>query len=64
MMGVVVFYSKKKNFPKGERIPTREILRQVWSSFPALMTPVILIGGIVTGWFTPTESAAVACVYA
>ena len=33
--------------------------------FPSrLMTPVILIGGIVTGWFTPTESAAVACVYA
>ena len=64
MMGVVVFYSKKKNFPKGERIPTGEILGQVWSSLPALMTPVILIGGIVTGWFTPTESAAVACVYA
>lgn len=64
MMGVVVFYSKKKNFPKGERIPTGEILGQVWSSLPALLTPVILIGGIVTGWFTPTESAAVACVYA
>ena len=64
MMGVVMFYSKKKNFPKGERIPTGEILGQVWSSLPALMTPVILIGGIVTGWFTPTESAAVACVYA
>ena len=59
-----MFYSKKKNFPKGERIPTGEILGQVWSSLPALMTPVILIGGIVTGWFTPTESAAVACVYA
>lgn len=56
MMGVVVFYSKKKNFPKGERIPTGEILGQVWSSLPALLTPVILIGGIVTGWFTPTES--------
>ncbi len=55
MMGVVVFYSKKKNFPKGERIPTGEILDQVWSSLPALMTPVILIGGIVTGWFTPKE---------
>ena len=64
MMGVVAFYSRKKNFPKGERIPTGEILGQVWSSLPALMTPVILIGGIVTGWFTPTESAAVACVYA
>lgn len=64
MMLVVVLYSKKKNFPKGEKVPTKEVLRQIWTSLPALMTPIILIGGIVTGFFTPTESAAVACVYA
>ena len=64
MMSVVIFYAKRKNFPKGERVPVKEVMRQVWSSLPALLTPIILIGGIVTGWFTPTESAAVACVYA
>lgn len=64
MMGVVVYYSKKRNFPKGERIPTKEIIRQVLGSFPALLTPAILIGGIITGLFTPTESAAFACIYA
>ncbi len=64
MMLVVVLYSKKKNFPKGEKIPVKEVLRQIWTSLPALLTPIILIGGIVTGLFTPTESAAVACVYA
>lgn len=64
MMLVVVLYSKKKNFPKGEKVATKEILKQVWNSLPALLTPIILIGGIVTGLFTPTESAAVACVYA
>lgn len=64
MMAVVVLYSKKKNFPKGEKVPTKEVLKQVWTSLPALLTPIILIGGIVTGLFTPTESAAVACVYA
>ncbi len=64
MMLVVVLYSKKKNFPKGEKVPTKEVLRQIWTSLPALMTPIILIGGIVAGLFTPTESAAVACVYA
>lgn len=64
MMLVVVLYSKKKNFPKGEKVPVNEVLRQIWTSLPALMTPIILIGGIVTGLFTPTESAAVACVYA
>ena len=64
MMLVVVLYSKKKNFPKGEKVPAKEVMRQIWTSLPALLTPIILIGGIVTGLFTPTESAAVACVYA
>lgn len=64
MMLVVVLFSKKKNFPKGEKVPTKEVMRQIWSSLPALLTPLILIGGIVSGLFTPTESAAVACVYA
>lgn len=64
MMLVVVLFAKKKGFPKGEKVPTKEVMRQVWSSLPALLTPLILIGGIVTGLFTPTESAAVACVYA
>ena len=64
MMLVIVLYSKKKNFPKGEKVPTKEVLKQIWTSLPALLTPIILIGGIVSGLFTPTESAAVACVYA
>ena len=45
-------------------MPTKEVLKQIWTSLPALLTPIILIGGIVSGLFTPTESAAVACVYA
>lgn len=64
MMAVVKFYSKKKNFPKGERVPAKEVVRLTLVSLPALLTPVILIGGIVTGMFTPTESAAFACIYA
>lgn len=64
MMAVVVFYSKRKNFPKGEKVPTKEIIKKIWGSLPALMTPIILIGGIVSGLFTPTESAAFACMYA
>lgn len=64
MMAVVVFYSKRKNFPKGEKVPPKEIAKKIWGSLPALMTPIILIGGIVSGLFTPTESAAFACMYA
>lgn len=64
MMAVIRFYSKKKNFPKCEKVPAKEVVRQTLQSMPALMTPIILIGGIVSGMFTPTESAAFACIYA
>ena len=64
MMAVVKMYSKKKNFPKCEKVSPRDAMRLVWQSMPALLTPIILIGGIVSGLFTPTESAAFACMYA
>ncbi len=64
MMLVIKMYSKKKNFPQCAPVKVKEILRLVFQSLPALLTPIILIGGIVSGLFTPTESAAFACVYA
>lgn len=64
MMAVIRYYSVKKNFPQCERVPAKEVVRQTLQSLPALMTPIILIGGIVSGLFTPTESAAFACIYA
>lgn len=64
MMAVVRFYSKRKGFPKSERVPIRAALKLLFRSMPALLTPIILIGGIVSGLFTPTESAAFACMYA
>ncbi len=64
MMVVVKMYAKKKNFPKCERVPLKLVIKQTMESMPALLTPVILIGGIVSGLFTPTESAAFACIYA
>ncbi len=64
MMAVVKMYSKKKNFPKCEKVSAGEAMKLVWQSMPALLTPIILIGGIVSGLFTPTESAAFASMYA
>ncbi|MGN0990984.1 MAG: TRAP transporter large permease [Candidatus Ventricola sp.] len=64
MMAVVVVVGRKKNFPKSERVPLKKTAKLVLQSLPALLTPIILIGGIVTGLFTPTESAAFACLYA
>ena len=64
MMFVIKLNSVQKNFPKGEAVALKDVARQVGQSLPALLTPIILIGGIVSGLFTPTESAAVACIYA
>jgi tripartite ATP-independent transporter DctM subunit len=63
-MAVIVYYSKRKNFPKGPRPQIAVVLRKVLGALPALITPIILIGGIVSGFFTPTEAAAIACLYA
>lgn len=62
MMSVI--FAKRKQFPKEEKVPTREVIKLTLQSLPALFTPVILIGGIVSGVFTPTESSAFACLYA
>lgn len=64
LMVLVHIYAKKRNYPK-ENMPT---FGELWSglkdAFFALLTPVILIGGIASGIFTPTEAGAVAAVYA
>ncbi len=49
--------------PGGERSPGREVWTAFVAAFPALMMPVIILGGIWTGLFTPTEAAAVAAAY-
>jgi tripartite ATP-independent transporter DctM subunit len=62
MMSII--FAKRKQFPKEEKVPTKEVIKLTIQSLPALFTPVILIGGIVSGIFTPTESSAFACLYA
>jgi C4-dicarboxylate transporter DctM subunit len=54
----------KHNFPVEAPIPIRELPRITWESLPALMMPVVLLGGIYGGVMTPTEAAAVAASYA
>ncbi|HHV38417.1 MAG TPA: TRAP transporter large permease [Tepidimicrobium sp.] len=64
MMLVVAIKGRKLNFPKNERVPFKELWKLFIKSLPALFTPVIIIGGIITGWYTPTEAAGFACLYA
>ncbi len=54
----------KHDYPKGEVVPLRQALRMVVDALWGLGTMVIILGGILGGIFTATESAAVACVYA
>ncbi len=56
--------ARRRNFPRDEAVPIREIPRLTMRAFPALMLPMILLYGIYGGVTTPTEAAAVAAVYA
>jgi tripartite ATP-independent transporter DctM subunit len=64
-MAVPVFViARKRNYPKEPPPTFAEFMRVFWQAMPALMIPVIIMGGILFGVFTPTEAAAVAVVYA
>src|SRR5215208_652185 len=63
-MATVHVYAKSRGYPTYTRATFVEFLKSAAMSIPALMTPVIIIGGKVFGWFTATESAAVAVIYA
>jgi C4-dicarboxylate transporter, DctM subunit len=63
-MLLVVASAKRRNFPVEPPTPLRDLPRITWEAFPALMMPVVLLGGIYSGVMTPTEAAAVAAGYA
>lgn len=57
------FYSKKNNIGEPVKFNFRVLGKEFIKAFPALLIPVILLGGILSGFFTPTEAAAVAVLY-
>ena len=59
-----LYVARKRNFPKGRVIPLREALRICGDALWGLMTMVIILGGIMSGVFTATESASIAVVWA
>jgi tripartite ATP-independent transporter DctM subunit len=63
-MAINSWMAHRHGFPVAERVPLREIPRLTWDAMPALLMPVILLGGIYGGIMTPTEAAAVAAAYA
>lgn len=56
--------ARRRNYPREPRPTVAGVLTAVRNALPALLIPAIIMGGILAGWFTPTEAAAVAVVYA
>jgi C4-dicarboxylate transporter DctM subunit len=64
LMAVAYGISRKRNYPKLARLSWREFIQALREAVFALVAPVIVLGGILLGVFTPTEAAAVAVFYA
>jgi len=64
LMGVNYFISKKRNYPK-QQLPSRsKLIKSLLGGIIPLLMPIIILGGILSGIFTPTEASAVAVLYA
>jgi tripartite ATP-independent transporter DctM subunit len=68
LMGTIKIYTYRADYPELRvvhgRFDLRAVLRSVREVWPALLGPVIIVGGILSGIFTATEAGAVACLYA
>lgn len=64
LMTTSYFISRKRGYPKGEPVRLHQVPKILMDGLLSMMTGVIILGGIFTGWFTATESGAIACIYA
>jgi len=69
LMGAYLMFAnylvaKKRRYPREDRATGKDVLKATVKALPALGLPLIIVGGIVLGAFTPTEAAVVAVVYA
>ena len=63
LIAYAVWFSRRRGYTASERLPAREVVRRFVASLGGLLTPVIILGGIFTGYFTPSEAAAIAVDY-
>ena len=63
-MAVIWYLAGKKNFPRHPKPTLKSLIEVTVQSIPALITPVLILGGVLGGFMTATESACVACMYA
>ena len=63
LMWYVSYISKKRNYPYGTKLNKKEFISFTIKAIPALITPIILLGGIYSGVVTPTEAGSIAALY-
>lgn len=61
--GLTYVIAKRRNYPVEKRVGLKVILKGFFDALPALCSPLIIVGGILGGFFTPTEAGAVAVLY-
>ncbi|WP_156158271.1 TRAP transporter large permease [Gordoniibacillus kamchatkensis] len=64
LMAISYFIAVKRGYAKGEPVKRADVPKIIRDGFLSLMAGVIILGGILSGWFTATESGAMACAYA
>ena len=64
MMGYATYCARRDNMGRDQRFSWWTLLRTFVAALPALMTPLLIVGGMTFGWFTPTEAAVAACTWA
>ncbi len=62
-MAIVYVYAKRRGYPVYVRSSMLELVQAAGAASLAMMTPVIIVGGVVGGWFTPTEASVIAVLY-
>ena len=63
LMIYMYYAAVKRDYPTDARAPLKDVLVATFKAVPALFMPVLILGGILSGMFTPTEAAGVAVVY-
>ena len=61
---IALYQGKKLNYPKGSNFSFKRVIKTFIYAIPGILMPVIILGGIFSGIFTPSEAAAIAVAYA
>lgn len=64
LIAVALVQAHKNSYPRGEKQDIKHILKAFLKAIPGILMPAVILGGIFSGYFTPSEAAAVAVIYA